>query len=141
MGEVKQKENVKIKVLVVRPGERPFETEIDRNLESMQELVGGYIEQVCPFNDDVSLICNEEGKIYGLTPNRALRTEEGEIFDVIAGTFFIAYSPSDSENFESLPDDLSKKYTEYFKYPECIVFKDGKIKALKIYAEEESNAS
>ena len=37
--------------------------EIDGNLESMQEIVGGYIEAIYPFDDPIALVCNDEGKI------------------------------------------------------------------------------
>ena len=30
------------------------------------------------------MICNEEGKLLGLPLNRALRDEEGEIYDIIS---------------------------------------------------------
>ncbi len=119
-----------INVVVVEPGKRPYEKTIKRTLESMQEIVGGLIEQVCPFEDDVSVICNEEGKIIGLPANRALRYESGEIYDIIAGTFFIAYSPPDSEYFESIPPELADKYCMYFKSPECFFYAGGKVHAV-----------
>ena len=36
----------KIRVLVIEPGKNPEEREIDNDLKTMQELVGGYIEPV-----------------------------------------------------------------------------------------------
>src|SRR5699024_6863922 len=45
-------------------------------LEAMQELVGGDIEEYMPFEDEVAIICNEEGKIIGLPLNRAIYSEE-----------------------------------------------------------------
>ena len=45
------------------------------------------IEVVYPFEDNVGLIVNEEGKINGLPLNRALRDEKGEIYDVIADVY------------------------------------------------------
>ena len=131
----------KIKVVIVKPCEIPCVEMIDRNLESMQSVVGGLIEQVCPFDDDVSLICNEEGKLEGLTPNRVLRDEDGEIYDFIAGTFFIAYTPPDSEQFESLPDELCEKYKEVFKYPEFIFMSNRKIKVFRIDYDDFSDVS
>ena len=32
----------------------------------MQEVVGGDIEEYMPYDDDVAIICNEEGKMRGL---------------------------------------------------------------------------
>lgn len=48
----------KMKVLVVRPMEMPEVQEIDHTLSAMQELVGGTIQAVYPFDDPVALICN-----------------------------------------------------------------------------------
>lgn len=48
----------KLRVLVVEPGQPPAVQEIDGSLESMQRLVGGYIQAVYPFDDPVALICN-----------------------------------------------------------------------------------
>ena len=58
-------------------------------LESLQHEVGGCIEAIYPYEDPVALICNEEGKLEGLPLNRALRDEDGDIYDVVAGTFLV----------------------------------------------------
>lgn len=41
-----------------------------------------------------------------------------EMLDIIAGKFFIAYAPIESEKFLSMPKELARKYEEKFKYPE-----------------------
>ena len=41
-----------------------------------------------------------------------------EMLDIIAGKFFIAYAPIESEKFLSMPKELTRKYEEKFKYPE-----------------------
>ena len=64
-------------------------------------------------------VCNEEGKVNGLTPNRAVYEENSrEMQDIICGKFFVAYAPFEVEKFQSLPPDLAEKYREKFKYPE-----------------------
>lgn len=40
------------------------------------------------------------------------------MIEIMAGTFFIAYAPVESEKFLSLPKELADKYREKFKYPE-----------------------
>lgn len=65
----------KISVLLVEPNKYPKMIEIDETLEAMQEVVGGDIEEYMPFEDEVAIICNEEGKVNGLTPNRAVYGE------------------------------------------------------------------
>lgn len=64
--------NEKMTVLVVEPGRTPYVKEIDSGLKSLQTEVGGWIEAVYPFEEEVALICNEEAKLYGLPLNRAL---------------------------------------------------------------------
>ena len=60
--------------------------ELEDSLGAMQRCVGGTIEAVYePGGRDAALICNDEGKLLGLPLNRALRDEEGEIYDVVAG--------------------------------------------------------
>ena len=68
-----------MKVIIVKPQEKPIVAEIQSSLESMQEVVGGYIQAIYPFEDSVALICNEKGKLLGLPFNRALRPEPGTI--------------------------------------------------------------
>ena len=107
-----------IRVLMVRPGEKAEMVEMGDDLKSMQEMVGGYIEEYMPFEDDVALVCNEEGKVMNLPPSRAIYGEDGTMQDVIAGPFFVCYAPVESEKFLSLPPDLEEKYKKKFEYPE-----------------------
>ena len=115
--EESQKQNT-ISVLLVQPEKYPKVIEIEPTLEAMQQVVGGDIEEYMPFEDEVALICNEEGKVNGLPLNRAIYNEGRQIADIIAGDFFITYAPIESERFESLPKALAEKYRELFKYPE-----------------------
>lgn len=121
----------KIKVILVKPNEVSEVAYIDPSLESMQGIVGGLIEEFMPFEDDVALICNEEGKISGLPLNRSIRAENGEIVEIIAGTFFMAYAPIESENFLSMPDNLLEKYDRRFKMPEQFFRTARGIQAIK----------
>ena len=122
-----------ISVLLVEPEKRPKVIQIKNELKVMQNLVGGYIETIMPFEDEVALVCNENGKNEGLSLNRAIYFENSdEIADIIAGTFFICYAPADSEDFESLPEKLAKKYEKMFEKPELFfIDSDEKIKAIK----------
>lgn len=65
----------KISVLLVEPNKYPKMIEIDDTLEAMQAMVGGDIEEYMPFEDDVAIVCHEEGKLIGLPPNRAIYAE------------------------------------------------------------------
>ena len=102
--------------------------ELEDSLASMQRAVGGLIQAVYePGGRDAALICNEEGKLLGLPLNRALRNENGEIYDAIAGTFFICGAPTDSENFTSLTDEQVDYWLERFAKPEFFVSVNGQI--------------
>ena len=51
-----------------------------------------------------------------------------EMMDIIFGKFFACYAPIESENFQSLPPELAKKYEDKFKNPERFYRQtDGKI--------------
>lgn len=97
----------RIKVVLVEPGKDPEIVEIDQTLKTLQKLVGGYIQVVYPWDDSAVLICNEEGKMIGLTPNRYVKG------DVIFGTFIVAGAGRDM--FESLTEEQICKYTEMLR--------------------------
>ena len=107
-----------MKILLVEPGSVPRLAEIGNTLEDMQNVVGGLIQAVYPFEEPVALICNEEGKLLGLPLNRFLRDEAGQVYDIIAGTFFLCAAPPDSEHFESLSEEQMARYQELFRTPE-----------------------
>ena len=117
-----------MKVLVIEPLKEPYEKEIEEGLASLQNEVGGSIEAVYPYDDLVGLVCNEEGKVTGLDLNRALRDDNGEIYDVIAGTFLIV--GLGEESFCSLSDEMSAKYAAQFKQPEMFMMVNDKIVAI-----------
>lgn len=118
-----------MKVLAVEPGKVPYETEIESGLESLQKAVGGSIEAVYPYEDPVAVICNEEGKLMGLPLNRALKDEDGNIYDILAGKFLIA--GLGEESFSDLSPDLMAKYKEKFFYPETILHIAGRFVSVK----------
>ena len=122
----------KIEVILVQPMREAQVIEIGNDLESMQELVDGYIEEYMPFEDDAAIVCNEEGKMMGLVPNRAIYDQEGHMQEVICGSFFICHAPADSEEFRPLPEDMKKKYMERFKAPERFFMTAEGIKAVKL---------
>lgn len=104
------------KILVVEPNKKPFAMDMDDTLDAMQSIVGGWIEVTKPplHDDDAVIVCNEEGKLRGLTPNRKLHHRDGVLYDVIRGTFFIINAPSNSDEFTSLTDEQIAKYTELY---------------------------
>ena len=119
-------------ILLIQPGEKPALTEIDGTLESMQKMVGGYIQVLYPFDDPIALICNEEGKFLGLPLNRGLRDICGRIYDVIAGTFFLCGAPPDTDHLDSLPEELVGKYQKRFAAPEVFVQLNGRVVCIPV---------
>ena len=114
-----------MQVVVVEPKKKPEVREIGDSLESMQKIVGGLIEAVYPFDEPVALIANEEGKLLNLPLNRALRDDEGNVYDIISGTFFVCAAPPDSDHFAGLTDQQVKTYMERFAMPEMFLNVDG----------------
>ena len=120
-------------VLVVEPGRRPRLQSIPHTLQAMQALVGGPIQAVYPFEEPVALICNEEGKLEGLPPNRDLRDEEGTLYDVVCGTFFLCAAPPDEDTFRSLTEEQIRHYQERFARPEIFLLgADGQLLVLPV---------
>ena len=56
----------KMRVILCRPGEKAETIEMEDSLKAMQEMVGGMIEEYMPWEDEVAIICNDEGKMMGL---------------------------------------------------------------------------
>ena len=122
-----------VHVLIVEPERRPEVREIDGSLESMQKVVGGYIQALYPFNDPaVALICNDEGKLMNLPANRGLRDEKGRIYDILCGTFFICGAPADCDHFIGLTLEQVERYRERFLTPEVFWGMDGRIVCLPL---------
>ena len=125
----------KITILIVEPGKEPYAKEIDSGLESLQHEVGGYIQAVYPFEEPVAIVCNEEAKLEGLPLNRALRGEDGDIYDIVAGTFMVVGLTDDS--FGSLTPEQMQQFTDHFKSPEQFAKLGDKIVAIPMISEEQ----
>lgn len=116
-----------MQVVIVEPEKKPFVQNIDDTLTSMQQIVGGTIQAVYPFEEPVALICNDEGKLLNLPLNRALRDSNGAIYDIVAGTFFLCAASVDSDRFECLTDEQVQIYLERFATPEQFIMVNGDI--------------
>lgn len=106
----------KMKVVIVEPMKEARVVEIDHSLESMQKIVGGYIETF-QLDDEVFIVCNEEAKLNQMEPCRAI-WYEGELIEIICGPFFICSAPWDSDDFQGLSDEQANHFCEMFKRPE-----------------------
>lgn len=118
----------KIRVVLLEPNRMAKAAEIESSLEAMQRVVQGDIQAIYPFEEEVCIVCNEEGKIDGLPLNRALYDENHEIYDIIAGPAFIC--DCSGENFGSLSDEQIRKYSRQFMRPERFFSTRDGIKAV-----------
>lgn len=85
-----------MKAIIKEVGKSPRVEEIENDLETIKSLVGGYIE-VVGMEENILLICNEEGKLNGLPPNFSMG------HDAIVGTaVFVAFDSK--EDFTGLSD-------------------------------------
>lgn len=115
---------MKIKGLLVEPYKLPKEIEFDNTLEKLQSLVGGYIECVyLQNNNEVVLVCNDEGKINNMPLNRDIG------YDIIAGPFLILGDDYENGDLKSLTEEQILKYKMKFD-ENSIVETEKKILAL-----------
>ena len=105
-------------ILVVEPGKVPKTRDISGSLKEMQSIVGGYIQAIYHFR---------EGWLLGLPGNRSLRDENGEVSNIIWGTFFLCGAPADGEDFVGLTPEQAEQLEEQFHTPEAFVGSNGRI--------------
>lgn len=88
-----------MRIVVKKVGQKPTVEEVSGSLEDFQQIVGGYIE-IARYEGTL-LICNEEGRIYGLSPNI---TAGGEV--IVGNIAFVGEGEGDDEGeFVSLTDE------------------------------------
>lgn len=95
-----------IDILYKKPNRNPKKIRIENTLEEMQKLVDGKIE-VVEFQNSL-LICNRDGKIYGLEPNVVING------DTICGSFFIAGNDIKNADFISLTPKQYRYFSKLF---------------------------
>ena len=104
----------KIKVLALLPMELPKEIELDNTLEAMQKFVGGLIECITlsDTGSEVTLVCNDEGKLLGLPLNRPL----WDGADVLAGPGFLAGCDNEGNLTSLQTTGKGAFYTFHYQY-------------------------
>ena len=107
-----------IRALMVEPMVSPKLVTLGNDLDSLQKAVSigapeqGLIEFVY-LEDNVSILCNEEGKLIGLEPNRRLGK------DILCGVFYIV-AEDEEGNLVSLSPEQVSKYSAMFWHPDSI---------------------
>lgn len=117
--EIQHEQAPMMDVLLIRPNMYPQPVQIGCELEDLQKAVGGDIQAVYPYEDPVALIMDEEAKLTGKDLNRALRDEDGDMYDIVAGDFLVV--GLGEEDFASLSPELAQKYEEHFHQPEDFI--------------------
>jgi len=108
----------RIKVLKVAPKMYPEAVYLDNELKALQEAVSigadyvGLIE-IVELDKDICILCNEEGKLIGLEPNRRL----GD--DILCGVFYVT-GQDKKGNLASLSDESLARYKRRFAVIEDI---------------------
>ena len=110
----------KIKVLALLPMELPKEVELDNALEAMQKFVGGLIECITlsDTGSEVTLVCNDEGKLLGLPLNRPLWDRA----DVLAGPGFLAGCDNEGNLTSLQTTEKGASYTFNYQYAKVNLF-------------------
>ena len=126
-----------IRVVMCEPGRIAKITDIGTDLDSLQKAVGGFIETYYPFEEEMCIVCNDEGKLNGMSPCRAIFDDEHKIQDIIFGPFFICDCSTDE--FRSLSTEQLERYVKMFANPERYFRMDGEIKAMPYVPSNEMN--
>ena len=117
------KEN-RIKVLKVAPFTTPEVCWLDNHLRALQEAVSigadyvGLIEVIGLEDERACILCNEEGKLIGLPPNRWIG------YDIILGVFYVT-GQDENRNFTSLSEEQIAYYKKKFEYAEYLIPDEG----------------
>lgn len=112
---------------------------IDNKLEAKQKFVGGTIQCVpIDMERKLDIICNDDGKLLGLTPNCAW-VIDGMVADVIVGEALICRH-DDEGNFCSIHDedkdfilDIFKRIIAISNGKFCVIDKAGNLELLEVY--------
>ena len=132
--EVSEMQEEMMTVLVVEPMKAPYVKIIPNELEDLQQAVGGDIEMTYPFEDEVGILLNGNGKFEGLPLNRALYDDRGQVYDAIAGTFLVVGLTED--DFTSLTPEQIEKFKEKYQSPEVFTLFNGELHVMKMPPEE-----
>lgn len=112
-----------IQVVIVEPFKKPYKKVIPNTLEAMNEIVGGYIENLfigeTPTGAKAGVVINEEGKLLDLPFNRRILGNRG-FQDVLVGRFFITAYNMQGENI-SLTDQQAEWYIKRFTAMEVYI--------------------
>lgn len=117
-------------VVIVKVGQHPYTTIISNEIIAFQQQVGGYI-QILQLDKHTALICDEEGKLKGSQPNRGL-VIDGQLVDVIHGTFILIATHPNTREFTSMSDEQAANLVNQYWHPEEFDVFNGQLIAIPI---------
>ena len=106
-----------MRAIIKEPFKKAVEKEIEPGLKTLQQLVGGLIENVYELEDhNINIWINEEGKLINLDPNFLIYDKQ----DVVVGTaVFVGYDPKTGSDV-SLNDEQISIIEQYLKKADFI---------------------
>ena len=102
----------RLRILVAEPGKPPRVREICGGIPAIGEIVGGELEELCPFADTVSIVRGRRGDELRLPLNCLLKNGSGQPVDAIRGTFVVV--GTDHGQYVSLTDTQILRYLDEF---------------------------
>lgn len=127
-----KEENV-MKVLFIKTGELAQVRYIKGNdWKEICKVIDCDLFEVVRLSDSVCLYCDEEGKINGKRPNRALYDDNGHLIDIIFGDFIIIGDDGEGGD-RGLTKEESEKWYEEFHYPQRFFKADDGILPVPFY--------
>ena len=113
-GEYQVNEENLIKVLLVEPFNKPKIITIENNYQAISEIICGDADEYMPFEDDVFLLCNADGKRLSLSASHTVTDTETGKTELIYGSFILIGAGEFDDEYHSLDDDLIDKYIDLF---------------------------
>lgn len=103
-----------IKVLLVEPFDQPKKITIENNYQAIGEIISGDEDEYMPFEDDVALLCNADGKRLSLSASHTVTDIETGKTEIIYGSFILVGASKFDSEYHSLNDNLIDKYMDLF---------------------------
>ena len=120
----------KVSGFVVEPGKKPEKIELSGGTDEINDLIGGEINILRPFDEDVAILCSVGREAAAFPLNRALYGEDHKVDEVIRGTFLIVGISDDS--FTALSEEQMGKYGKLFETPESFIRMGKNIMAIPL---------
>ena len=97
-----------MRAVLKKPGKNPEVVDIENTLNGIRSAVGGYFQAVVfSEEENIIMLCDEEGKLNGLDYNFSMRGKDSRIIDDVVGN--VLFVSAGDEDFR----ELNKKQIQY----------------------------